>query len=77
MLETCSAMCPAAETKLYFHRVPEEESEAMISLQGEPYTALPTAFLYRKRRTETADPSCTCGKPLDDGERKDRTIEHH
>lgn len=61
--ETCSAMCPASETKLYFHRVPEEESEAMISLQGEPYTALPTAFLYRKRRTETADPSCTCGRP--------------
>jgi len=61
--ETCAAMCPAAETRLYFHRVPEEESEAMISLQGEPYTALPTAFLYRKRRTETADPSCTCGKP--------------
>jgi len=61
---TCSAMCPTAETKLYFHRVPEEESESMISLQGEPYTALPTAFLYRKRRTEAADPSCTCGKPL-------------
>ena len=35
----------------------------MISLQGEPYTALPTAFLYRKRPTEAADPSCTCGKP--------------
>ncbi|GAB4348837.1 MAG: DUF2865 domain-containing protein [Oricola sp.] len=61
--EACRAMCPATETKLYFHRVPEEESEAMISLQGEPYTALPTAFLYRKRRTDTADPSCTCGKP--------------
>lgn len=62
--QICSAMCPATETKLFFHRVPEEESEAMISLQGEPYTSLPTAFLYRKRRTETADPSCTCGKPL-------------
>lgn len=59
----CSAMCPAAETELYFHRVPGEESEAMISLHGEPYTALPTAFLYRERRTGTADPSCTCGKP--------------
>ena len=62
--EACRAMCPASETKLYFHRVPEEESEAMISLRGEPYTALPTAFLYRKRRTEIADPSCTCGKPV-------------
>ncbi|MFZ2101504.1 MAG: DUF2865 domain-containing protein [Oricola sp.] len=62
--ETCNAMCPATETKLYFHRVPDEESEAMVSLAGEPYTALPTAFLYRQRRTDKADPSCTCGKPL-------------
>lgn len=62
--KACAAMCPAAETKLYFHRVPDQESEAMISLKGEPYTALPTAFLYRKRPTDRADPSCTCGKPL-------------
>ncbi|WP_193177539.1 DUF2865 domain-containing protein [Oricola nitratireducens] len=61
--KACAAMCPAAETKLYFHRVPDQESEAMISLKGEPYTALPTAFLYRQRPTDQADPSCTCGKP--------------
>jgi hypothetical protein len=61
--KACAAMCPAAKTKLYFHRVPDQESEAMISLQGEPYTALPTAFLYRQRPTDQADPSCTCGKP--------------
>ncbi|MCI5077278.1 DUF2865 domain-containing protein [Oricola sp.] len=58
--QACAAMCPATEAKLYFHRVPDQESEEMISLQGQPYTALPTAFLYRKTRTEAADPSCTC-----------------
>lgn len=58
--ETCEAMCPGTEAKLFFHRVPDQESEAMISLQGQPYTALPQAFLYRKLNTEQADPSCTC-----------------
>ena len=36
----------------------------MVSLTGEPYTALPTAFLYRQRGTGNSDPSCTCGRPL-------------
>lgn len=58
--ETCESMCPATEAKLFFHRVPDQESEAMISLQGQPYTALPNAFLYRKLDTGQADPSCTC-----------------
>jgi hypothetical protein len=61
--EACRAMCPAAETRLYFHRVPDEESEAMVSLEGEAYTALPTAFLYRQRNQSKSDPSCTCGTP--------------
>lgn len=30
----------------------------MVSLRGEPYTALPTAFKYR---TQSRDPYCTCG----------------
>ncbi|TCD11793.1 DUF2865 domain-containing protein [Oricola cellulosilytica] len=62
--QACSAMCPAAETKLYYHRVPGEESEAMISLEGEAYTALPNAFLYRKRAQDKTDSSCTCGTPV-------------
>ncbi|WP_425418141.1 DUF2865 domain-containing protein [Oricola indica] len=61
--QTCQAMCPATEAKLFFHRVPDQESEEMISLQGRPYTALPNAFLYREQRTDTADPACTCGTP--------------
>lgn len=58
--DTCESMCPGTEAKLFFHRVPDQESEAMISLQGQPYTALPQAFLYRKLNPEQADPSCTC-----------------
>ena len=58
--ETCESMCPGTEAKLFFHRVPDQESEAMISLQGQPYTALPQAFLYRKLDPAQADPSCTC-----------------
>lgn len=58
--QTCESLCPATEAKLFFHRVPDQESEAMISLQGQPYTALPQAFLYRKLDTGQADPSCTC-----------------
>lgn len=62
--KVCEARCPGTETKLYFHRVPEQESEEMISLQGQPYTVLPNAFLYRQRKTDKADPSCGCGAPL-------------
>jgi len=58
--ETCESMCPGTEAKLFFHRVPDQESEAMISLQGQPYTALPQAFLYRKLNPQQADPACTC-----------------
>ncbi|QDZ01939.2 DUF2865 domain-containing protein [Nitratireductor mangrovi] len=43
----CKAMCPGTEVELYLHRVPEEESEQMVSLAGVPYTELPSAFLYR------------------------------
>lgn len=44
----CESMCPGTEVKLYYHKVPEEESEDMISLAGEPYSELGTAFLYRQ-----------------------------
>lgn len=62
--EACQSLCPATEAKLFFHRVPGEESEDMISLQGRPYTEMPNAFLYRKRGAADADPACTCGTPL-------------
>lgn len=54
----CQAQCPGTDVALYVHHSPGEESDAMVSLAGEPYTALPTAFRYR----QTYDKSCSCGK---------------
>lgn len=57
--KACQSMCPGTEVALYHHDAAGEESEAMISLSGEPYTALPTAFNYRK--TDIAKlPGCEC-----------------
>jgi hypothetical protein len=54
--QVCSAMCPGTEAKLFAHRNPGGDPEEMISVDGEPYTSLPTAFKYRT----SYDPSCTC-----------------
>jgi hypothetical protein len=45
--QNCQAMCPGAEVQLFSHRIPEEESEDMVSRVGVPYRELPTAFKYR------------------------------
>ncbi len=57
--KSCSAMCPGAETKLYYHSIPDQEPEEMISLAKEPYTSLPTAFKYRVDGIAST-PGCTC-----------------
>lgn len=54
----CNALCPASESRLFVHRNDGQESEAMVSVRGEAYTALPTAFKYRK---QARNPSCSCG----------------
>ena len=54
--ETCAAMCPGAEATLYTHRNPGEDASQMVSLSGEPYTSLPTAFRFRQE----FDKTCTC-----------------
>jgi len=56
--QLCRSMCPGTEVALYVHRNPGEESESMISLAGEPYVALPTAFRYRREY----DSTCRCGQ---------------
>jgi hypothetical protein len=53
----CRALCPRAKVALYVHRSPGEDAARMVSLAGEPYTALPAAFRYRREY----DPSCRCG----------------
>ncbi|WP_271898043.1 DUF2865 domain-containing protein [Candidatus Phyllobacterium onerii] len=61
----CSAMCPAGNAKLYYHAVPEQESDAMISIADKkPYSELPNAFNYRTAGVK-AVPGCTCHAQAD------------
>ena len=53
----CSSMCPAASASLYVYPNPGGDVSSMVSLNGSPYSALPTAFKYRT----TYNPTCTCG----------------
>lgn len=53
---TCKALCPAAEAVLYAHRNPGEDMNSAVSISGQPYTALPTAFKFRSE----FNPSCSC-----------------
>jgi hypothetical protein len=55
----CQRECPAAEATLYAFRNPGEGMEQAMSINGQAYTALPTAFQYRKQFT----PACSCRRP--------------
>jgi hypothetical protein len=53
---TCQRMCPAAEVSLYTYHNPGEDVAQAVSLSGQPYSALPSAFRYR---TEL-NAACSC-----------------
>ncbi|WP_158626005.1 DUF2865 domain-containing protein [Arsenicitalea aurantiaca] len=59
----CQQQCPGAEVELYYHDNPGQEPEQMVSLTGQPYTALPTAFRFRREY----DKSCACGQQMNQG----------
>jgi hypothetical protein len=61
--QTCQSMCPGSDVALYTYRNPGEDVNQMVSLTGEPYTALPTAFRYRQEY----DAACICGGPASAG----------
>ena len=47
-LKNCESTCPGAEMQLYYQQAVGEDSETMVSAgTGEPYSSLPTAYLYR------------------------------
>jgi len=54
--KTCKQLCPAAEATLYTYRNPGEDMNQAVSVTGQPYTALPTAFKFRSE----FNPSCSC-----------------
>ena len=56
---TCQRLCPASEVALYSYRNPGEDIQQAVSISGQPYTALPNAFRYRKEFTT----ACSCRKP--------------
>jgi hypothetical protein len=55
----CQRLCPAAEAELYSFHNPGEDMEQALSISGQPYTALPNAFRYRKEIVA----GCSCRKP--------------
>ncbi|NLH80148.1 MAG: DUF2865 domain-containing protein [Phyllobacteriaceae bacterium] len=56
----CRALCPEAETRLYFHDASGQEAEnAVAADDGSPLAKMPNAFLYRTKRID----GCTCGRP--------------
>jgi len=56
---SCQRLCPAAEVALYSYRNPGEDMEQAVSISGQPYTALPNAFHYRKELVS----ACSCRRP--------------
>jgi hypothetical protein len=51
----CKASCPNAEASVY-SRVPGQEIQTAVGLDGKPYMSLPAALKYQK----SLDPSCSC-----------------
>jgi hypothetical protein len=55
---SCQRQCPSSEVALYSYRNPGEDMGQAVSISGQPYTALPNAFRYRKEFTA----ACSCRK---------------
>jgi hypothetical protein len=47
--QTCAAECPNQQVELYYYDNPGQDPAQMIDAMGEPYSALPNAFAYRKQ----------------------------
>jgi hypothetical protein len=59
-LKNCESTCPGTEMQLYYQHAVGDESETMVSAgTGEPYSSLPTAYLYRDA-TLSRPQSCGC-----------------
>ena len=56
---TCQRECPATAAELYTYRNPGEDIGQAVSLGGQSYSALPTAFQYRKEFSA----ACSCRRP--------------
>lgn len=52
----CQRMCPAQNVALYTYHNPGEDVAQSVSLGGQPYSSLPTAFRYRQEYNT----ACSC-----------------
>lgn len=52
----CRAQCPTAVVELFVHENPGGAVEQAVSLNGKPYSEMPTAFRYRKEYVK----GCSC-----------------
>lgn len=52
----CQSSCTTSPARLYVYPNPGGEPEQMVDLEGKPYTALKSAFLFRTNY----DAACTC-----------------
>jgi hypothetical protein len=69
--DTCAKSCTGGGARLFVHRNPGEEVEAMEDLNGNPYRDLPNAFVYKTRY----DASCKCRPhPWEDAARDQHRI---
>ncbi|WP_319413985.1 DUF2865 domain-containing protein [uncultured Cohaesibacter sp.] len=57
--QMCQSSCPGSDAQLYVYRNPGETSDEMVSLSGQPYQALETAYLYKKQYVQ----GCSCQAP--------------
>lgn len=56
---TCQRLCPASAVTLYSYRNPGETMDQAVSINGQPYTALPNHYRYRKELVT----ECSCRRP--------------
>jgi hypothetical protein len=52
----CQRMCPAQNVQLFTYHNPGEDVAQAVSLGGQPYSSLPTAFRYRQEYNA----ACSC-----------------
>ena len=58
-LKNCEASCPGADVDVYYRRADDESAEMVSAHSGAPYSALPTADLYKQSNTPSPA-GCGC-----------------
>nr|WP_321456779.1 DUF2865 domain-containing protein [uncultured Cohaesibacter sp.] len=57
--QMCQSSCPGTDAELFVYHNPGETTDDMVSLSGQPYQSLASAYLYKKEYVK----GCTCQIP--------------